>query len=144
MPSNPPSKCGAWGRNSQISSGLSLVRVNLKSLKHLSFGLLANLDVKNFPCFYEKCLGLPPQKKFLKKDTALKCISKAITRRMRSISISTACFLWLSPRYLYHLLYIYYIGIGAKGTNRNKWKKSKEMSVASPRSRIVRSIIVQN
>jgi hypothetical protein len=39
---------------------------------------------------------------------------------------------------------VYYIGIGAKGTNRNKREKSKEKSVASPRSRIVRSIIVQN
>ncbi len=58
MPSRPPKQMRV-----QLSSGSSLVKVNLKSLKQPSFGLLANLEVQIFSYFYKKYLVCPPPRR---------------------------------------------------------------------------------
>ena len=46
-----PVESADFEANTQLSSGSSLIKVNLKSLKQPSFGLRANLEVKIFSCF---------------------------------------------------------------------------------------------
>ena len=52
--------------------------------KPFDLGPLADLDVSYFSSFYEKCLALPLQKKFLKKGTVMYTVIS--TRKKKGLS----------------------------------------------------------